>query len=192
MKKINFVLITAVYIAAFAYSGCKKGIQPVEQNGQTIEAQTQASGAQTAETKNGQSYTKKETYFRLPESNGKIIDLADYAGKPVMVLFFTETCPYCRKAAPFIGQMAEKYADKLTTIGIALEDEPAAAVGFARDFKFSFPIAYNGSEVAAAYHTQGVPYIYILDKNHNQAKMWAGYDQSFNGEIEQSIKTVIN
>ena len=60
------------------------------------------------------------------------MDLAAYDGKPVMLMFFTETCPYCRKAAPFIKKLSDQYASKgLSALGICIEDTAAPAAGFA-------------------------------------------------------------
>ena len=109
-----------------------------------------------------------------------------------MVMFFTEGCPYCRKAAPFIEKMHLKYSSKgLNTIGIALEDEASSAEYFAKAFSLTFPIAYKGHEVSRQYKAQGVPYIYLLAKDHTIKDMWAGYDPTFDGAIQSGIEKII-
>ena len=170
MKKAQILALTIGYLLAFSYYGCKKGGAPAAED-------------QAAET---------SAYFKLPDYKGGEVDLAAYAGKPVMLIFFTEGCPYCRKAAPFIKKMSDQYASKgLSTLGICVEDDAARAAGFAKSFDLTFPIAYKGRGVSVQYKTQGVPYIFLLTKKHIVHNVWAGYDESFDKEIIQGIEEII-
>ena len=197
MNKKMILIVTAAHVMAFAYYGCKKSEASNPQAGspQTeVAAQTAASdAAQALPVKSTEkAYTKNQSYFRLPGYKGGEIDLASYAGKPVMLMFFTEGCPFCRKAAPFIEAMNKKYSTKgLNVIGICVEDEASAAEGFAKDFALTFPVAYKGGEVSRKYKTQGVPYIFILNKAHAVHTVWAGYDPEFDAVIIRGIEEVI-
>lgn len=138
------------------------------------------------------SYNKTDFYFKLPNYKGGDIDLENYKGKAVLVMFFMETCPYCKKAAPFIEQMHKKYSDKgLTVIGISIRDTKESASKFAKENNLDFMIAYNGRDIARKYGISGVPFIYLLDKSHNLSKLWAGYDKQYNSNIDESIAKVI-
>lgn len=168
MKKLQILVLTIGYVMAFSYYGCKKGGAPEDQAAQA------------------------STYFKLPDSKGGNVDLASYAGKPVMLMFFTETCPYCRKAAPFIKKISDQYAPKgLNSLGICVEETAASAAGFARSFGLTFPIAYKGRDVAVQYKTQGVPYIFLLTKKHVVHNVWAGYDESFDKDIIKGIEEIL-
>ena len=170
MKKLQVLALTIGYVLAFGYYGCKKSGTPAAE-GQAAEASAS---------------------FKLPDYRGGDVDLAAYAGKPVMLMFFTETCPYCRKAAPFIKKLSDQYASKgLNTLGICVEDTAAPAAGFAKAFGLTFPIAYKGRDVAVQYKTQGVPYIFLLTKKHVVHNVWAGYDESFDKEIIEGIEEII-
>jgi len=170
MKKVQILALTIGYVLAFSYYGCKK------------------SGAPAGE---GQA-ERTAAYFKLPDYRGGDVDLAAYDGKPVMLMFFTETCPYCRKAAPFIKKLSDQYASKgLSALGICVEDAAAPAAAFAKAFNLTFPVAYKGRDVAALYKTQGVPYIFLLTKKHIVHNVWAGYDESFDNEIIQGIEEII-
>ena len=187
MKKTQILLLAAGYTLAFGYYGCKKTeITAAETAAVETTAQSVAPGAPA------QTYARKDTYFKLPDYKGGEIDLAAYAGKPVMLMFFTEACPYCRKAAPFMEQMNRKYAPKgLSTIGICLEETPSAAAGFAKDFSLTFPIAYKGHDTARKYKAQGVPYIYLLTRDHVVSNFWAGYDHQFDAPISRGIEEIL-
>lgn len=137
-------------------------------------------------------YVKKATYFRLPGAAGGEVDLAAYAGRPVLVVFFTETCPYCRKAAPFIQKLSAAYAGKgLGVVGVCVQDSEQAAKNYAGDFGLTFPVAYKGKDVSRNYRTQGVPYIYLLKKDHEIYDVWEGYDPQYDGPIVKAVETLL-
>jgi peroxiredoxin len=182
--------IISLAAAALLFSACGKNQEPAAQPQQ--QPQEAALPAAAPAGKNAAAYVKKDTYFRLPAARGGEIDLAAYAGKPVLLIFFTETCPYCRKAAPFMQKAASAYGPKgLNTIGICTQDSPQAARNFAADFGLTFPLAYGGKEIAANYRTRGVPYIYLLTKEHEIYDVWEGYDEKYDPSILQAIETVL-
>ena len=137
-------------------------------------------------------YQKTEFYFRLPSKDGGEIDLANYKGKPILIMFFTENCPYCQKAAPFIEQMYEKYHSKgLEVIGISVRKSIESPIEFQKLTGISFPLAYDGREIAKVYGISGVPFIYLLDKNHNLKRVWAGYGEEYNDDIIEVIEKTL-
>lgn len=180
--------IISLAAAALLFSACGTSEEPAAQQ----QAQEAARPAAAPAAKDSAPYVKKDTYFRLPNSAGAEIDLASYSGKPVLLIFFTETCPYCRKAAPFMQKAASAYGPKgLSTIGICTQDSAQAAVNFASDFGLTFPLAYKGKGIAANYRTRGVPYIYLLTKEHEIYDVWEGYDERYDPSILQAIETVL-
>ncbi len=197
MNRTKILILTAAYVIVFSSYGCKKNDQPKPEAGgtRTETAITQTTAAHAKGTKvkeQKKAYISNESYFKLPLYKGGEIDLASYAGKPMMLMFFTEGCPFCRKAAPFIETMNKKYSPKgLGVIGICVEDEASAAEGFAKDFGLTFPVAYGGAEVSRKYKTQGVPYIFLLNKAHVVHNVWAGYDPEFDKSITQGVEEVI-
>ncbi|MBI4801544.1 MAG: TlpA family protein disulfide reductase [Elusimicrobia bacterium] len=198
MKNAKVFILATLPVLTFIYA-CKK-TEAAKETGQTVVAAAVETEpvSETTQTKKGpaketkKAYVKKETHFKLPDCAGGEVDLADYGGKPVMLMFFTETCPYCRKAAPFIKKAGELYKGRgLNVIAISLDDEASSAADFARDFGLTFPVAYQGAQVSRQYRTRGVPYIFLLTKDHAIYNVWAGYDESFNEEIISGIKEAI-
>ena len=180
--------LLAMTAAFFILAACGKKEQPAAQPAETRAGET----AQAAPEKSAAAYAKKDTYFKLPGAAGGEVDLAAYAGKPVLVMFFTETCPYCRKAAPFIQQVYASYSAKgVGVVGILIQDSPRPALDFAADLGVTFPLAYKGKEISRNYRSQGVPYIYILTKEHEIYDVWEGYDPQYDASITKAIETVL-
>jgi thiol-disulfide isomerase/thioredoxin len=190
MNKLKIFILTAAYTACFAYYG-PAGIKLPSL--QDLIAAPSDQAAPDSRPAKGAAYEKKDTYFKLPAAAGGVIDLASYAGKPVFVFFFTETCPYCRKAGPALERIYKAYGPKgLNLIGISLEDTPEGALNYARSLGVTFPLAYAGQEISAHYRVQGVPYIYALDSGHSIYDVWEGYDESYDPQIEKTIKSLLS
>ncbi len=171
--------------AALALAACGKKEQPA------AETSAQPVTAQAAVLPAG-SYQKKQTYFKLPGASGGEIDLASYAGKPLMLMFFTEGCPFCRKAGPELERLYNSYSKKgMNFVGICIQDDKDAPLGFAKDLGITFPLAYGGRAVYKAYKAQGVPYIYLLDRDHKIVNVWEGYDESYAPEMVKGIEGLL-
>lgn len=174
MKKIG--ILAALF---FFVLGCSKN----EEKSTSQNEQNQTVSA---------DYSKTDFYFKLPSKNGGEIDLSNYKGKPVMVMFFTENCPYCLRASGFIETIHQKYGPKgLEVIGISTRENIESAIEFEQKTGVKFQLAYKGVDIARNYGIAGVPYVYILDKKHNLYKFWAGYDKSYESEIDQSASKVL-
>ncbi|HAT72044.1 MAG TPA: hypothetical protein DCS63_04435 [Elusimicrobia bacterium] len=185
MKKRLFSLAAAALVLA----ACEKKEQPaVEAVSQVTSAAQAAEPVKPAKA----AYVNKATYFNLPSASGGELDLASYAGKPVMVMFFTETCPYCRKAAPAMENIHKKYGPLgLASLGICIQEDPQAALNFAESLGTTFPLAYNGRPAYKNYRAQGVPYIYLLDGRHDIVNVWEGYDESYDPQMIKSIEALL-
>ncbi len=175
MNKLTLTVLTLIYTFAFAYFG------PV---GITLPS-FPGSGAGTG------AASSEGTAFRLPAAGGGEIDLAAYAGKPVLLMFFTESCPYCRKAGPALEKLHKAYGPGLNVLGVCIEDGPDAALNFGKALSISFPLAYGGQEVFRRYRAQGVPYIYLLDRGHRVYDVWEGYDESYDPMMKNAVENLL-
>ncbi|MCM2267948.1 MAG: TlpA family protein disulfide reductase [Elusimicrobiales bacterium] len=181
--KTSFLSLAA---AALLLGACGKKEQPAP-------AQEQAAVTAQAPITAAPAYQKNDSYFKLPLASGKgDLDLAAYAGKPVLFMFFTETCPFCRKAAPAVERLHKTYGPRgLNVMGICIQEDPEAALNFAKSLGVTFPLAYKGRPVYKAYKAQGVPYIYLLDKTHKLYDVWEGYDEAYDPVMVKAIETVL-
>lgn len=202
MKKINIALLTAAYAFAFAHYGPLEISLPWPDLRAVVPAPEAVAPAQdlASTAVSGRSeilpaaeYQKRATYFNLPlAAGGGNLDLSDYAGKPVMFMFFTETCPFCRKAAPTIEAMHRTYGSKgLNVMGICIQEDPEAALNFAKSLGVTFPLAYKGRPVYKAYKAQGVPYIYLLDREHKVYDVWEGYDHAYDAPMTEAVEALL-
>ena len=112
--------------------------------------------------------------FKLPDTNGKTVSLADFQDKPVLlVLFICNHCPYVKHIRIGLAQLARDYLPR----GVAIaginsndvanypDDSPARMKEEVKSAGYLFPYLYDETQaVAKAYHAACTPDIYLFDK----------------------------
>lgn len=115
----------------------------------------------------------RATDFALPDPSGKVHRLADFAGKPLLlVAFVCNHCPYVKHIIGDFAAFAREYAAKGLAVvainpndfGAYPEDAPPAMAEAARRHGFSFPYLYDESQqVALAYEAICTPDFFLFD-----------------------------
>jgi peroxiredoxin len=113
--------------------------------------------------------------FRLPDVNGKTVSLADFKGKPILVMFICNHCPYVKHIRAGLTQLGHDYLPKGAAIvaissndvGDYPQDGPELMKAEAKDAGYEFPYLYDATQaVAKAYRAACTPDFYIFDKDH--------------------------
>jgi peroxiredoxin len=113
--------------------------------------------------------------FKLPDTNGKTVSLADFKNAPaLLVLFICNHCPYVKHIRAGLAQLARDYAPKgVGIVGISSNDvanypadSPARMKEEVKSAGYLFPYLYDETQaVAKAYRAACTPDIYLFDKN---------------------------
>ncbi|MDE3167640.1 MAG: TlpA family protein disulfide reductase, partial [Acidobacteriota bacterium] len=73
--------------------------------------------------------------FSLPDVAGGKIDLASYRGRPVLLAFWTTSCPICRSELPLLSQLAPELRGKgIEVLAIELGG-PEGVADYLRDYR---------------------------------------------------------
>ena len=80
-------------------------------------------------------------------SESKMLSLADYQGKIVILDFWATWCGPCRRGIPDLIELKKKYKDKgLEIIGISVDEysrnTKAQVVPFMKEYGINYPIVY--------------------------------------------------
>ena len=114
--------------------------------------------------------------FSLSEpASGKQVSLADFMGKPLLVVFSCNHCPY---VLHIIDSFTE-FANQAQTLGLAVvminsndvagypADSPEKMIQLAQQQGFEFPYLYDESQqVARAYRAACTPDFFLFDSSH--------------------------
>ncbi len=114
--------------------------------------------------------------FTLPEpASGKHISLADFAGRPVVVMFICNHCPYVKHIAARLATLADNYhgqdvdfiAINSNDVANYPDDSPEKMVDFVQEYGIGFPYLYDESQqVAKDYRAACTPDLYLFDSDH--------------------------
>jgi peroxiredoxin len=112
--------------------------------------------------------------FRLPDTDGRTVALADFADAPaVLVAFICNHCPYVKHVQKAFAALAREYQAKgVAVVAISSndaaaypDDGPALMAEEKRRAGYTFPYLYDESQaVAQAYHAACTPDFFVYDK----------------------------
>lgn len=114
--------------------------------------------------------------FSLPEPvSGRTVSLEDFEGKPLLVVFMCNHCPYVKNLAPALADFAREYQSRgLMVVGINSndadshpDDSPEKMAQEARMRDYVFPYLYDETQaVARAYRAACTPDFFLFDAGH--------------------------
>lgn len=112
--------------------------------------------------------------FCLPDTEGRLIALEDFAGAPaLLVIFLCNHCPYVKHIADKLAELAREYQSRgVAVVGINSndiehfpEDAPEKMREEVQRRGYSFPYLFDESQaVAKAYRAACTPDFYLFDK----------------------------
>ena len=116
----------------------------------------------------------KAPEFRLPDTSGKLVSLADFKGAPALVVvFMCNHCPYVKHIRPGLAQLGRDYLPRgVAVVGINSndvanypDDSPTKMAEEVKRAGYLFPYLYDETqEIAKAYHAACTPDLYVFDK----------------------------
>lgn len=108
--------------------------------------------------------------FAVFDGDGKVVQLSDFKGKPVVVNFWATWCPNCKAALPTFQKQYEELGDKVhflmvnmtTSQGESLE----AAQEFVKNSGYTFPVYFDEQGSAfSAYAVTSLPGTLFIDSD---------------------------
>ncbi len=114
--------------------------------------------------------------FTLPDSNGNPISLSDFAGKPLLVSFICNHCPYVKHLADDLGRLCREAKGRgLAVVGINSndiekypDDGPEAMKEEAALRGYDFPYLLDESQkVAQEFRAACTPDFFLFDADHH-------------------------
>ena len=113
--------------------------------------------------------------FKLPDTNGKTVTLADFKDQSALVIIFMcNHCPYVVHIRAGLAQLAYDYAiKKVGIVGISSNDaknypadSPAKMKDEVKSAGYIFPYLYDETQaVAKAYRAACTPDIFLFDRS---------------------------
>jgi peroxiredoxin len=113
--------------------------------------------------------------FRLPDTNGKLVSLSDFAKAPaLLVVFMCNHCPFVKHIRAGLAEFARDYQPRgLAMVGINSndvasypEDSPAKMAEEVKTAGYTFSYLYDEAQtVARAYRAACTPDFFLYDRD---------------------------
>jgi thiol-disulfide isomerase/thioredoxin len=123
------------------------------------------------------SKNRKILDFRLPDLNGRPVQLADLHADLILLDFWGTWCGYCVKAIPeLVALQTQAGPERLAVVGIAYEEGPPEervknVAEVAQKLGINYPLLLGGLDgpcpLQAALHVQVFPTMVLLDRQGN-------------------------
>lgn len=113
--------------------------------------------------------------FALPDTDGATVARDDFTGKPLLVMFLCNHCPYVKHVERALGAMTDGIAARgIAVVGISAndvenypDDSPAHMAEQKQRHGFDFPYLYDESQdVARAFNAACTPDFFLYDDQH--------------------------
>ena len=113
--------------------------------------------------------------FALPNVDGTTVSLSDLVGKPLVVMFICNHCPYVKHIAAELARLGKDYADREIEI-VAIQsndiveypdDGPEQMKAESAERGYTFPYLLDESqEVAKSFNAACTPDFFLFDAGH--------------------------
>ncbi|HEY2766125.1 MAG TPA: thioredoxin family protein [Pseudonocardiaceae bacterium] len=116
--------------------------------------------------------------FALPSLEGRTVDPGEFAGRPMLVMFLSNHCPYVRHIERELGSLLAQYDDQdLGVVAISSnnveshpDDGPTGLSEQVGRAGFTFPYLLDESqEIAKTYRAACTPDFFLYDERHRLA-----------------------
>jgi thiol-disulfide isomerase/thioredoxin len=138
--------------------------------------------------------------FSVKTASGKVVTLAEFAGKVVVLDFWATWCGPCQESLPHTDAIAREYQPRgVVFLPICTWDAKSAFLAWQAKHKsmaMSFyydPAGQNDDESIATknYKTDGIPTQYVIGRDGKIEQSFSGYD-SVNDRNEKTLSEAVN
>lgn len=129
--------------------------------------------------------------FTLSDIHGKVVQLSDYKGKPVLINAWATWCPPCKAEMPLLNQYYKAHAAQgFVLLAVNAGDSQAQAESFANDYGLTFPVLLDpGTRLLNQMAINSFPTSILLGKDGKVAAIHSGMftTESIEAEITPHI-----
>ncbi len=124
--------------------------------------------------------------FSGPDLNDQPIELTDYAGKPVMLTFWSPDCSACREELPTLQSLATAANADVTLLTVVSKLPAADVQVFMQEAGLTFPVIVDETgSIATDYEITGVPVSYFINPDGRIDHSIIGADRQ--GALENNL-----
>lgn len=123
--------------------------------------------------------------------DGRVLSLASFRGKVVLLNFWATWCAPCQAEMPTFAGWQRQYAPQgFQVIGISMDDDAAPARKLAQKLRIDYPVALGDASLGEKYGgVLGLPITYLIDRHGTVRAFFQG--NSDLGKMEAQFLTLL-
>jgi peroxiredoxin len=139
------------------------------------------------------SQRKHAPNFALKDANGKLVHLADYQGKVVLLDFWATWCGPCVIEIPWFTEFQRKYKDRgFEVLGVSMDDDGWKAINpFVAKRKINYRVVLGDDKTGDQYGgLEALPTTFVIDRSGRIASVHVGLasKKDFEDAIEKLLE----
>lgn len=121
--------------------------------------------------------------------SGQSVVAAELAGRVVIVEFWATWCGPCRSTLGWLGELKQRYGEKLEIVTVAVESEEVEVRQQIATLKNPLRVVLGTEELAAAFGgITSVPTMFIFDSQGNTAQIFYGAPEDLHTRAEALLR----
>lgn len=115
--------------------------------------------------------------FALKDANGKLIHLADYKGKVVLLDFWATWCGPCKVEIPWFTEFQRKYKDRgFEVLGVSMDDDGWKSINpYVAKSKINYRVVLGDDKTGDQYGgLEALPTTFVIDRAGRIAAVHVG------------------
>jgi len=126
--------------------------------------------------------------FSLNNTEGKMVQLADYKGKLVLLDFWYAACKPCIKASYELDKLQKEFSNRgLVILGMNTMDKASKIKRHSQKYHMNYSSLLCTREVKSAYKINSYPSFYLIDKTGKIVYSTAGFSSDLSSDLESVI-----
>ncbi len=139
------------------------------------------------------NHRKHAPEFALKDASGKLVHLADYQGKVVLLDFWATWCGPCKIEIPWFTEFQRKYKDRgFEVLGVSMDDDGWKSITpFVTEKKINYRIVLGDDKTGDKYGgLEALPTTFVIDRDGRIASVHVGLanKKDFSDAIEKLLE----
>jgi thiol-disulfide isomerase/thioredoxin len=130
--------------------------------------------------------------FKLTDLSGKLLTEEQLAGRVVLVEFWATWCPPCRSTLQWLGELQQRYGDKIAVVALAVESPEDQIRTSVKSLSPNLRWAIADAPTASAFgDITSVPTMFIFDPSGKTARILYGAPPDLHEQAEATLRTAV-